>query len=44
MRIRTEAGGKNCHLILLQFGDLVPVPGREVGNIPFKSALALASF
>lgn len=44
MRIRTEAGGKSCHLILLQFGDLVSVPGREVGNIPFKSALALASF
>lgn len=44
MRIRTEAGGKSCHLILLRFGDLVSVPGREAGNVPFKSALALASF
>lgn len=33
MRLRTEAGGNSCHLILLQFGDLVSVPGRQAGNI-----------
>lgn len=32
-RLRKEAGGNSCHLILLQFGDPVSVPGRQVGNV-----------
>lgn len=32
MRLRTEAGRNSFRLISLQFGDLVSVPGRQVGS------------